>query len=149
MTAKIVVHATKAVFAAMLLTFGWLAPPANAQVGIRGSFTLPFEARWGHAVLPPGDYQFTFDVGSLGTELVIRDAHSLRAVAIEPVNIREDSKEGTSSLLIGARGTQRVVYSLRIAELSEAFIYARPPAAGREAEEARQTQTVRVAVAKN
>lgn len=33
------------------------ASRANAQdVALKGTFTLPYEARWGAAVLPPGDY---------------------------------------------------------------------------------------------
>jgi hypothetical protein len=38
---------------------------ASAQVGdaaYKSNFTLPFEARWGHVVLPPGDYSFTVDL---------------------------------------------------------------------------------------
>ena len=27
----------------------------------QGQFTLPFEARWGQAILPAGDYSFTVD----------------------------------------------------------------------------------------
>jgi hypothetical protein len=147
MKSRFIRYITKATLcAAVLLATGWFAQPANAQVGFRGKFTLPYEARWGQAVLPPGDYQLTFD--SDRSMLVIRDANSLRLVAFEPVKIREDSTDGGSALLIWTRGTQRVVYSLRIAELGQAFVYERPPAHGRAAEEARQTQAVPVVVAK-
>ena len=36
---------------------------ASAQV-FQGKFTLPFEARWGKATLPAGDYSFALDSAS-------------------------------------------------------------------------------------
>lgn len=132
--------------AAVLLAAGLLAQPANAQTGIRGKFTLPFETHWGKAVLPPGDYELKFVNGNVGPMVAIRDAKSLRTVAFESINIREDNAEGTSALLIGSRGTQHVVYALKIGELGETFVYERPPA--RAVEEARKTQAVPVVVAK-
>jgi len=149
MESRIVRHATKAaVFAAMLLTASLFGTPANAQVGFQGRFTLPYEARWGQAVLPPGDYQLKFIYGNLGTTVAIQDANSLRMVALEPLNIREDSK-GESALLISREGSKWVVHSLRIAELGEAFLYERSPAHGSTVEGVRQTQAIPVLVAKN
>ncbi len=131
--------------AAVLLAACLFASTANAQAWIQGRFTLPFEARWGQAVLPAGDYQLTFAPGDTPGMLSIRDAKSLRPVAFEPVNIREDSKQGKSALLIGTHGRQHVVYSLRIAELGKTFVYERPSA--RAVEEARKAQAVPVLVA--
>lgn len=48
--------ATLAAVATMFATFG--AGRARAQVAVRGTFTLPFQARWGSANLPPGSYRF-------------------------------------------------------------------------------------------
>jgi hypothetical protein len=98
-------------------------------------------------VLPPGEYQLTFVDNNAGTMLLIRDAKSLRVVAYEPVNNPEDNTKSTSALLVGTRGTERVVESLRIAELGETFVYQRSSAHGRKAEEARQLQTVPVLAA--
>jgi hypothetical protein len=136
-----------ALCAAAFVAAGWFAQPASAQAGFQGKFTLPFEARWGQAILPPGDYQLTFVPVGVSTELVIRDATSLRPVALEPVNVREDSKGGRSALLIDMWGNQPVVYSLSIAELGEAFVYERPPAHSHAAEETRQTQAIPVLLA--
>ena len=44
---------------AALALAGTFAGTANAQAKAAGSFTLPFEAKWGNAVLPPGDYTFS------------------------------------------------------------------------------------------
>src|SRR5215468_11000312 len=125
MKRKITQYASKAtLLAAVLLTAGLFGGTANAQSDFQGKFTLPYAARWGQAVLEPGDYLLTFDHHSTGgTLLVIRDAMSRRPVAFEPTNIREDSGVGESALIIGTTGEQRVVRSLRIAELGQAYVY--------------------------
>jgi len=135
-----------ALLAAALLAGGLFSGGVSAQAGFQGKFTLSHETRWGQAVLPPGDYAVTFDNHDASI-LVIRDAKSRRTVAYESVNVREDASEGESALVIGVRRNQRVVNSLRIAELGETFVYQRPPAHSREAEEARQTETVPVLLA--
>jgi hypothetical protein len=148
MKSKITGHIAKiGLFATVMLATRMFAGPANAQSNITGKFTLPYEARWGQAVLPPGEYQLTFVDNNAGTMLLIRDAKSLRVVAYEPVNNPEDNTKSTSALLVGTRGTERVVESLRIAELGETFVYQRSSAHGRKAEEARQLQTVPVLAA--
>jgi len=101
--------------------------PHQAQ---EGKFTLPFETQWSQAVLPAGAL----------------------VVAFESVDISENGTKGESVLLVGRRGTQHVVYSLRIAELGETFVYERPsyqrmPAQG-GAVEAHETQAISVLMAK-
>jgi hypothetical protein len=146
MKAKITRYATRAgLFAAVLLATGLLARPANAQEGIQGKFTLPYKTNWGQAVLPAGDYLFTFTHDTLDSMLLIRNAKTGRAVAFEPLNIREDSAKSGSALLIGTRGERRIVYSLRLAQLGQSFVYDRP--LSRAAEEARRTQAVPVVLA--
>ena len=144
MKSKITQYATRAtVLAAMLLTASLFGNAAYAQASYHGKFTLPFAARWGQAVLQPGDYELRFNDD--GTLLVIRDAKSQQTVAFEATNIRQDSGKGGSALVIGMSGEQRVVRSLRIAELGEAYVYSRPSA--REMEEARHTSAVPIVVA--
>jgi len=134
-------------FAAAVLATSLFAGTANAQSLFKGKFTLTQETRWGQAVLPPGHYIVTFD-SHMSHLLVVRDAKSLRAIAYEPSNNRQDSGEGGSALLIGTRGSQQIVHSFRLAELGETFIYDPALASRRAVEEARQAQTVPVIVAK-
>src|SRR5215469_11342384 len=123
MKSKITQYATRAaVLAALLLT----ASLSYAQAGYHGKFTLPFAARWGQAVLQPGDYELSFNDDR--TLLEIRDGKSKQTVAFEPTGNRQDSGKGGSVLIIGTSGEQRVVRSLRIAELGEAYVYSRPSA---------------------
>jgi hypothetical protein len=131
--------------AATLLATCSFARPVNAQSVFQGNFTLPYEVRWGKAVLPPGDYQLLLTNNQ--TVLVIRDAKTYRHVAFEPINIRASSTSGNSALLIGARGKQRVVHSVRIAELGEVFIYDPALARARGVEEARTTSPIPVLLA--
>jgi len=119
----------------------------SAQSDFQGKFTLPHETQWGQTALPAGDYVLAFTHDGPFPMLVIREAKSSRVVAYESVDIRESNAKGQSALLVGRRGTQRVVCELRIAELNEAFVYERPPAQGGEVE-ARQTQAIPVLVAK-
>jgi len=143
-----IVEAT--VFAAALSAAGLFGSQANAQAGFQGKLALPYEVHWGQATLPSGDYLLSFEhiTMTMPAKLVIRDAKTLRIVAYEDIGIRDDSVKGTSALLVGRQGTQRVVYSLRIAELGTIFVYERPPAQGGALEEARQTQAIPVLVAK-
>ena len=54
-----------------LLAICFNAGFANAQT-VAGKFTLPFEAHWGQATLPAGDYSFRLESGTGGTVLVSR-----------------------------------------------------------------------------
>jgi hypothetical protein len=149
MKAQVTRYATRVtLFAAALLATCLFAGSANAQSWIQGKFTLPYETHWGKAVLPAGDYQFRFTPDNAGgTMLVLRNAKTLRIVAFESANIRKDSANDQSALLIGTRGERHIVQSLRIAEVGQVFVYDRELARAAE-EEARQSQAVPVIVAK-
>ena len=138
-------------FAAVLLTVGCFGGSAKAQsyappAAFQGKFTLPFEAHWGKAVLPPGDYDLRFAPDSVSL-LVVRDTKTLRVVALELIRIRDDADGEASALLIGARGNQRVVYSLRIAELGHTYVFDPALAHPSRVEEARRTSAVPILAA--
>ena len=78
--------------------------------------------------------------------LLVCDAKSLRGLAFESLATSDESTKGTSALLIGMNGKQRVVYALAIAELGEAFVYERP-VQGKGSKEGHQTQTIPIIVA--
>jgi hypothetical protein len=148
MKANIRRNATKVtLFAAALLATSLFVGSANAQSAFKGKFTLEHQTRWGQAVLPAGHYLLTFD-NHISNMLVVRDAKSLQALAYEPINIRQNSTEGGSALLVSVRGSQRVVHSFRIAELGQTFIYDRRLASGHAVEEANNAENVPVLEAK-
>jgi hypothetical protein len=74
---------------------------------------LPYEVRWGQAVLPAGDYLLGFQ--DIGTRVfvLIRDAKSGKDIAFLAPLGNSDAK-GTSALLIAGEGNHRVVHSLRL-----------------------------------
>ncbi|HTD43002.1 MAG TPA: hypothetical protein VK687_02430 [Bryobacteraceae bacterium] len=55
-----------------LLAICFNAGFANAQT-VAGKFTLPFEAHWGQATLPAGDYSFWLEKGPYPKIQVFRD----------------------------------------------------------------------------
>jgi hypothetical protein len=121
----------------LLTSFFW-AGVAYAAPVYRGQFSLPYEVRWGQAVLPAGDYLVRFEDVRTRVFVVIQDAKSGKDVAyLAPVTTSE--AHGTSALLITDEG-ERVVQSLRVAELGETFIYR--PALVRGAEDVREAHKV-------
>lgn len=137
-------------FATVLLATCLSASTANAaQPAFRGKFTLPYEAHWGQAVLPAGDYLLSITAIGTFPTVIIQDARTGRSVAMVVPLSRQDNTEGSSALLVGTRGTQRVIYSLRVAQLGVVFISDPALARGkRMTEEARKTQVIPVLQAK-
>ena len=56
----------------MALALCLAASQGKAQGTYKGQFTLPFEARWGLAVLAPGDYTISMDLDAASNYLVVR-----------------------------------------------------------------------------
>jgi hypothetical protein len=143
-----VLNKTKVVlFASLLLATCLFAGTVNAQ-SFQGKFTLHHTARWGQAVIPAGEYRFTMDPGAEPALVVIYDANNGRRVAFVTSGITEGNAKGNSALLIGRRGNQREIYSFRLAELGETFVYDPALAHHRGVEEANGTETVPVMNAK-
>ena len=131
----------------LLVSFLW-ASVANAAPRYRGRFSLPYEVRWGQAVLPAGEYLLRFVDVQTRVFVVIRDAKSGKDVAYLAA-VTNGQAKGRSALLIAEVGSQQVVHSLRLAELGEVFIY--EPALARRAEdvrEAHKVQTLPIVAAK-
>ena len=124
------------------------AAAAHANSLFRGQFTLTSKVVWGEAVLPPGEYVVTLDLGT--HTIIVSDANDGKYVARMDARIDPQRDSGASELLIANRGSQRAVCALRVAGLGELYQTAHPfPTHGRFAEEARQTEAVPVLVAKN
>ena len=111
-----------ALLASLLLATCLFADTANAQA-VQGKFNLPHTVRWGQAVIPAGEYRYTLDPGAEPAVVIIYDAKTGRRVAFVTSPIAESNAKGDSALLIGRRGNQREIYSFRLAELGETFVY--------------------------
>ncbi len=88
----------------------------------QGSFTLPFETRWGTAVLPAGDYTFKLDT----VKYVVTVYGENRAPMILSSSRNTDSTFGSNKLIVARHGSKGTVRTLRLAELQLAFNYSAP-----------------------
>jgi len=99
-----------------LLAACFNAGHASAQV-FQGKFTLPFEARWGQATLPAGNYSFTLD--SLRMSCMLRLHRGKNNVALIMAQSQYENKSGEAKLtLVG--GTVR---ALRLPEIGVVLQY--------------------------
>jgi hypothetical protein len=99
---------------------------ASAQSLCKGSFTLPFEARWGNAVLPAGEYSFTLDHDSLAGKVTIQ-AESGRYMGVIMNQVFSDQQTVDRSELVLVRsGGTYAVRALRLEELGMTLEYSVP-----------------------
>lgn len=89
---------------------------ANAQ-DVEGKFNLPFTARWGGAVLKPGQYSFTYGATTPGETQVIKISRGRRGVAmILAAPVSEGQFSDSSHLTaVPVGGTYRIT-SLQLSE---------------------------------
>jgi|SRR5208337_2163368 len=88
-----------------LLAACFNAGHASAQV-FQGKFTLPFEARWGQATLPAGDYSFTLD--SVRKTCALRLHRGNNNVALILSQAQDENYSGQAKLTVVA-GTVRAL----------------------------------------
>jgi hypothetical protein len=135
-------------FATALLAVYLFAGTANAQVALQGRFSLPYQARWGQAMLPAGDYLLSIATTGSPAMVVVQNAKSHKQVATVAFQTRDTSTNGETALLVGTLGAQRVIHSFRVAELGVVFISDSALARRERISEAHRTQAVPVIVAK-
>ena len=100
----------------------WCASLASAQSAIRGEFTLPFEARWGQAVLPAGEY--SFNLQSIRAPEVIQIRGEGKSVLVMAQGASDAPTSNDSALVLAQDGATYVVRSLRLAPLGITLAYA-------------------------
>jgi hypothetical protein len=100
-----------------LLAACFVAGHANAQV-FQGKFTLPFQARWGQATLPAGDYSLTLD--SVDMKSTLRLFRGRNAVGMILAQSYYKTDSGHAELTV----EQGSVRSLRLPELGIVLQYA-------------------------
>jgi hypothetical protein len=122
---------------------------ANAQ-NTKGNFTLPFEARWGLATLPAGDYSFKLDHATVdGTLQLYRGTKAVALIKSQGCNPNND-RTGGSELVVtrDKAGSGPVVTALRLASSGVVFSYApHKPKHGTAPEEREIAQIIPVGAA--
>jgi len=93
-----------------LVLGGMFVLPTIAHAGeFTGRFTLTSEARWGIAVLAPGDYDFTLDSTRAPSRVVVREADGkVVAILISMWNSGTSRTKGNSLELQTQGGTRFV-----------------------------------------
>lgn len=113
----------------LLLTAGLSPNGARAQAAVEGKFTLPFEARWGRAILPPGDYAFSIQSTSLPAIVTVRrGSRGAPTAMIAAQGYDQATPAKRNELVFARRGRQLIVESLHLEDLGFIFRYPIPQA---------------------
>jgi len=112
-------------FVVMYLSAGILSAQVQGSV-YKGTFTLPFETRWGTAILPPGEYSLALNSTTMPVRATVRGENGAVLIQAEAMATRAGSDQ--SSLILTRRSRRGIVRSLYVAELGTAFYFAVPKA---------------------
>ena len=107
------------------LTAGILSAQVQGSV-YRGTFTLPFETRWGTAILPAGDYSLALNSTTMPVRATVRGENG--AVLIQAEAMATQAGSDQSSLIVTRQSRRGVVRGLYVAELGVAFYFGAPKA---------------------
>ena len=107
-------------FALAVVLGGLSAGAAQAGTGYSAKFTLPYEVRWGGAVLPAGDYSLAMD--SIKGPLNVIDA-SGRIRALVSGLPDHPANGQPASLLVTHDGDERTVRSFNCPAWGLRFVY--------------------------
>ena len=119
---------------------------ASAQ-NVKGNFTLPFEARWGMATLPAGEYSFKLEHATVdGTLQLYRGTHSVALIRCRGYDAIKDGTGGSAVFLTREKGgSSPAVTALRLAPAGMLFSYAtHQPKHGEAPREREIAQTIPV-----
>lgn len=119
---------TWAQFLAPALLAAFVFPSVlSAQTASEGTFTLPFETRWGIAILPAGDYSFT--LSSLATPQLIRvTGQGGTALVMTSGGVSERKPAEHSALIVVRHEGRARVRALYLEHLGLTFNYVPPKA---------------------
>jgi len=115
---------------AVLMAIALFTVAASAQPPSVGTFTLPYEVHWHHALLPPGEY--TISMNSKSAPALVRSTNRSRSIYTE-IPIIADSEKGSASLLITSVAGTRTVRSMNLPMLGVSLVFQPIPKSEREA----------------
>ncbi len=110
---------------ALALAASCCVGPANAQVST-GKFSLPFEAHWGLATLPAGDYSFKLERG--GPSGMLHVYSGKKAVALVITQSCNPLADEGNTLLVAPVHGKRFIRELRLGQTGFVFYYGAPRA---------------------
>lgn len=110
-----------------VLAAGFSASLASAQE-LRAKFTLPFEARWGKAILPPGEYSINLDAGKPPYMALVQQGQQGVALVMAAGQTNQREVTGPSTLIAVRSGGTYRIRELRLAEVGIVLEYNAPKA---------------------
>ncbi|MGD0222583.1 MAG: hypothetical protein ABSF71_09600 [Terriglobia bacterium] len=112
-----------------LLTTCIGASLASAQTAA-GKFSLPFEVRWGQAVIAPGNYSFTVNSsGSSPANTVFVRGENGSPCMIVPL-AHDYSFSGKNELIVERQGDRGTIRTLRLADVGLVLFFPAPRTEG-------------------
>jgi hypothetical protein len=121
------------------LALSGLAASGNAQTVYKGKFTLPFEAHWGAATLPAGDYTFTMPSTSSPYALYVQGEKFNAIIMASAAD--EKVPSGHAQLNLVDIANVQNVKTFDAPELGLTFSYLTPKQKNMGSKEARQKMT--------
>ena len=112
-----------------VLAAGLSASLANAQE-YEGKFTLPFEARWGGAVLPAGDYTFRVNPSEPPCMVSVSQGQQIVALILTSSTTRGEVAGSSALIAVHSAGSSHI-RALQLAEAGVVLEYS-PPKAERQ-----------------
>ena len=109
----------KLVYAVLLAAtaMSFTPSPAVAEEPARGKFTLTHDVHWGNAMVPAGDYEFSYDPYQSSPVLTLTKLSGARAGFMLLITNSEDSKPSDSNqLLLQTVADGSYVSTMQIAE---------------------------------
>jgi hypothetical protein len=104
----------------VLFATGAFTATANAQTSFEGKFTLPYEVKWNHAVLPAGEYFIQVD--AIGMPTVLHSTSSGTSVNTNSP-IVADLEKGAARLTVTIQGNERRVRSVNLPQIYKSLIF--------------------------
>jgi hypothetical protein len=108
-------------FALVALALSSSSGVAKAQSAYEGKFALPFEAHWGIAVLPAGDYTISMQSANAPYFLYIRGEGKTAIIMANTANTKTVSDD--SHLSVVNTGGSQAITELEAGQLGLIFVY--------------------------
>ena len=129
---------------ALAVATGLLAGTANAQPIMKGTFTLPYDVRWGQALVPAGTYTIVID--SAHNPALVSTQAGTNVAFVAPLSVNDARADFATALVINKGETERTVQSLNWREGNRSFVY-KSSRSGHRRQASIEQETIAVRVA--
>jgi len=127
-------NSTRSLKSVRILLLAVLAAALSASLAsaqeYQGKFTLPFEARWGSAVLPAGDYTFRVNASEAPCMVSVSQGQQIVALILTSSTTRGEVAGSSALIAVRIAGSSHI-RALQLAEVGVVLEYS-PPKAERQ-----------------